>query len=262
MKAVIPVAGYATRLYPLTEHTAKALLPVGQKEILAHFLDKLESYGSFDEVVLVSNDKFFTAFTKWANRQPYSFSLRVINDGTTSNENRLGAVGDFVLGLEALGSHDDHVLISAGDGMFEDSFAGLFGLFTQANATVIATKKSSPEVCRRCGVAEIDEEQRLISFVEKPEHPPSDLVGIMTYVVHRDHVRFLHEAYRAWSRPDEMNAGEAVRYLVEQGAEIYAYTVEGAWFDVGTKEHLEEARRHFSSNNKHYETNKNPKIFT
>lgn len=245
MKAVIPVAGYATRLYPLTENTAKALLPVGGKEILAHFLDKLEGLGGFDQVVLVSNDKFYEAFTAWAAEQSYSFSIKVVNDGTTTNENRLGAVGDFVLGLQALDGEPDHVLISAGDGIFEDSFEAMLAMFQLGNSSIIATKESPIEVCRRCGVAEVDSENRLVSFVEKPQTPPSNLVGIMTYIIHRDHTPHLYKAYQNWSHEHEMNAGEAIRYLVEVGAPLFAYPIAGAWFDIGTIDHLEEARRHF-----------------
>jgi glucose-1-phosphate thymidylyltransferase len=245
MKAVIPVAGYATRLYPLTENTAKALLTVGGKEILAHFLDKLEGLGGFNQVVLVSNHKFYEAFTAWAAEQSYSFSIKVINDGTTTNENRLGAVGDFVLGLQALDGEPDHVLISAGDGIFEDDFEKMMQAFRVGDASIIATKESPLEVCKRCGVAKVDAKNRLISFVEKPELPPSNLVGIMTYMIHRDHVPHLHAAYQNWEHSHEMNAGEAIRYLVEVGAPLFAYPIAGVWFDIGTIEHLEEARRHF-----------------
>ncbi len=249
MKAIIPVAGYATRLHPLTENKAKALLEVGDKEILAHFLDKLEVLGVFDKVVLVSNDRFYLDFVQWAENQKYTFEIVVLNDKTTSNENRLGAVGDFILGLREAGD-EDHVLISAGDGIFEDSFADMLALFQEKQQSVIATKKSPIEICRRCGVAGVDEFGKVTHFVEKPEVPPSDLVGIMTYLIHSDHLPHLHNAYVAWESEKEMNAGESISYLVNAGASIYAYPIKGAWFDIGTHEHLEEAKEFFGKKNK------------
>jgi glucose-1-phosphate thymidylyltransferase len=243
MKAVIPVAGYATRLHPLTIDRPKALLEVSGQSILDHFFSKMAASGDFDEVVIVSNDKFFSHFQSWATQASYPFPITVVNDGTTSNEDRLGAVGDFILGLEHLSSID-HVLISAGDGMFEDDFQELFKLFKDKGTSIVATKQMPREVCQRCGVAGVDDQGKITSFIEKPSEPPSDLVGIMTYLIHKDDVQHLHEAYAAWENDHEMNSGEAIRHLITK-SNIYSYPVQGAWFDIGTPEHLEEARRYF-----------------
>lgn len=244
MKAVIPVAGYATRLHPLTIDRPKALLVIQGKTILDHFVEKMHKYGDFDEVVIVSNDKFFTHFDQWANQASYPFKIKVINDGTTSNDDRLGAVGDFILGLNQLSSLD-HVLISAGDGMFDDDFQELFKLFTEKGTSIVATKQMPREVCQRCGVAGVNGNGKITSFVEKPIEPPSDLVGIMTYIIHKDDLQHLHDAFDAWESNQEMNSGEAIRHLVAT-TDVYSYPVKGAWFDIGTHKHLQQAEKYFS----------------
>ena len=118
MKCILLVAGYATRLYPLTKDKRKSLLDVAGKTILEHSLNKIARISIVDEVILVSNDRFANQFTEWVNGYSSNIPISVLNDGTTSNETRLGAIADLQLAIENCSINDD-ILVMAGDNLFD-----------------------------------------------------------------------------------------------------------------------------------------------
>ena len=173
MKVILPVAGYATRLYPLTENQPKALLKLGPKLMVEHILDKLKSIEEIDQIFLVTNEKYYQNFVDWANNYN-SPKIKVLNDGTTSNEDRLGAVGDVNFAIEK-GNIDDDVIVIAGDNLFGLDMQRFINFSKEKDSSVFAAfdLKDPQKLAKKFGTVEIDENFKVIGFEEKPEHPKS-----------------------------------------------------------------------------------------
>jgi glucose-1-phosphate thymidylyltransferase len=169
MKAIVLCAGFGTRMYPLTKDRAKPLLPVAGKPIVGHLLDQLTATRAVDESIIVTNERFHSQFVAWSHGR-----FPVLNDGATDDDNRLGAVRDLAW---ALGERDVRapVLVAAGDNLFRDTIAPFVADFLAAPRNLILRyRERDPDELKRTGVAEIDEDGRLVRFVEKPEAPPSE----------------------------------------------------------------------------------------
>ena len=174
MKCIILAAGYATRLYPLTKDRAKPLLEVAEKPIIVHILEKIEKVDSVDEVIVVTNDKFYGQFSSWAEQYSSSKKITIINDGTTTNDNRLGAIGDIQYVLEQLNIQDD-LMVLAGDNLFDFELTDYVEFFKHVGTDCItAYKEDNMDQLKRAGVVEIDEEGKVLSFEEKPQNPKSE----------------------------------------------------------------------------------------
>lgn len=172
MKCLILAAGYATRLYPLTENFPKPLLKVGEKSILDHLVDDIASCGLVDEFVVISNHKFASFFRDWAaSRQDVKVS--VVDDGTSTNETRLGAVCDIKYAIDTLGLADD-MLVIAGDNVLDFSLVR-FIEYVRSKGTSCIMRYYEPDEARlhKSGIVEIDADDRILSMEEKPEQPKS-----------------------------------------------------------------------------------------
>ncbi|HSS80427.1 MAG TPA: nucleotidyltransferase family protein, partial [Gaiellaceae bacterium] len=185
MKAVILAAGYATRLYPLTLDRPKALLPVAGRPMVEHLLLQLEGVEGLDAIHLVTNSKFAGAFRDWADGWDGQ-EVQIVDDGTDDEESKLGAIGDLELTIrvEAI---DDDLLVLAGDNLFSESLAP-FGAFGRAkDAPAIGVYDVGDlEAIRRYNAIELDDDDRLTYFEEKPEQPRSTLTGIALYFYPRE----------------------------------------------------------------------------
>ena len=169
MKCIVLAAGYATRLYPLTENQPKPLLKVAGKSILDHAMEKIDRVKEIDEVIIVTNDKFASHFEEWKKAVTYSKALTVVNDGTLTNDTRLGAIGDIQFVIDQL-RIDDDLMIIAGDNLFEFELADFASFFYDKASDCITTYHEANEAqLKRAGVIEIDEASRVLSFEEKPE---------------------------------------------------------------------------------------------
>ncbi|MBR0443052.1 MAG: NTP transferase domain-containing protein, partial [Clostridia bacterium] len=155
MKCLILAAGYATRLYPLTENFPKPLLQVQGKTILDHLIEDIDTMGAVDEYVVISNHKFAHHFDAWAKKK--SQKITVVDDGTSSNETRLGAVRDIQFAIDALGLDDD-MLVIAGDNLLDFSLTK-FIAYAQDKKTscIMRYFEESEQKLHKCGVVEIDE---------------------------------------------------------------------------------------------------------
>ena len=236
MRALVLAAGYATRLRPLTENVAKELLPVGGRPIVDWILDKIGEVHEVDEVHLVTNARKAAWFRDWAGDR----RVTIHDDGTTSNDDRLGAIGDirFVLDSGALG--DDDVLVIAGDNLFEFSLADYVAFWrAKGRASAVAVRDiASRELASKYAVVDLDGADRVVSFVEKPDDPLSTLIATATYVFHRDHVALVPRYLDDGNPPDQ--PGRFVAWLHAREP-VYGYRFDERWFDIGDSEQLLEA---------------------
>ena len=230
MKALILAAGYATRLRPLTESIPKQLLPVGGRPMVDWILDRIAET-SADEIHLVTNARFASDFERWAEGK----DVQVHDDGTTSNEDRLGAIGDIqFVGL------DDDLLVIAGDNLFDYSLADYEAYWRQhTGASCVAVLDvGDPELAKKYGIVDVDEDDRVVGFVEKPEHPPTTLCATATYFYDREHVRMVTTYLAEGNPPDQ--PGNLIAWLHTR-APVYAYRFQGEWYDIGDRDQLLEA---------------------
>ena len=243
MNAVILAAGYATRLYPLTLDRPKALLPVAGRPMVEHLLLRLEGVEGLDAIHLVTNSKFAGAFREWAAGWDGK-EVQIVDDGTSDEETKLGAIGDLELTIRAA-AIDDDLIVLAGDNLFSESLAP-FGAFARAKAAPVigVYDVGDLEAIRRYNSITLDEDDRLTYFEEKPEHPRTTLTGIALYFYPRKSLGAVREYLAAGNNPDQ--PGRLVEWLYPREP-VYAWRVPGRWYDIGSAETLAEADRAFSA---------------
>ena len=222
MKCILLCAGYATRLFPLTQNFPKALLKVGQRAIIDYILEKVNKIDEVDKIYLVTNAKYSEHFTNWANEKNNVKPITVFNDGTTSNDDRLGAIGDiqFVIDNSKL---EDDILVIATDNLFDFELKDFYDFYKT---------KNSPCVCVR---KEDYENNKVIQFEEKPADPKGEFAVYAEYIYPRDVVPEIKKYL------DEGNScdapGNLITYLYNKFP-TYAYEFTGDCHDVGTHEAL------------------------
>ena len=237
MKQIILAAGYATRLYPLTQNTPKPLLPVGGRPMLEHVLDSSEAIGGIDHTYIVTNDKFAGHFEDWRRTQPHR-TCTVVNDGTTSNEDRLGAIGDLHWVIEQHGIDDD-LLVIAGDNLFTGDLSGFGARCRETQTPVLGVYDvGSLEEATKYGVVAVNDTGQISSFEEKPAHPQSTLIGIALYYYPRAVLAEIRRYIAEGNNPDQ--PGRLIQWLYPQQP-VHTWTVPGNWLDIGSKETLEAA---------------------
>jgi glucose-1-phosphate thymidylyltransferase len=247
VKAVILAAGYATRLYPLTLDQPKALLSVGGRPMVEHLLLRLSGVNALDEVFLVTNSKFAGEFRVWAegwDADAAQNSVRIVDDGTRDEESRLGAIGDLDVTIRE-SAIDDDLLVLAGDNLFSESLAPFADFGREKGAPALGVYDVEDlEAIRRYNAIELDSDDRVTFFEEKPERPRSTLTGIGLYFYPRPFLGLVREYLDGGNNPDQ--PGRLVEWLYPR-VPVYAWRVPGRWYDVGSKETLAEADRAFAS---------------
>ena len=247
MKLVVLAAGYATRLYPLTLDRPKALLEVAGRPMVEHVLARLAPIAEIDGVYVTTNAKFARHFRAWADAyEPprAGLDITIVDDGTASEETRLGAIGDLHLVLTEHALEDDLVVV-AGDNLFSEDL-GEFGRFAlERRAPVLAVYDVGDlELMRKYSAIEVDSEGRITSFVEKPERPTSTVTGIALYFYPRESLPLVRRYVDEGNNPDQ--PGRLVQWLYPRVA-VYTWHVPGLWFDIGAAEELDEADRTLSA---------------
>lgn len=237
MKAILLAAGYATRLRPLTETVAKPLLPVGGRPLVDHLYDKLVEVPEVDAIHLVTNHKFAASFEAWAKTRTGRLAVTVHDDGTRSNEDRLGAIGDMQLTIDRAHLGGEDLLVVAGDNLFEFSLRALvdFGRDRPGASVVPLLDCPDLELVSEYNTVELDASGRIVSFVEKPPRPTTHLVAIATYLYRAAHVALIPEYLASGGSPDQ--PGNLVAWLVPR-VPVLGYRFEGAWLDIGNHEQL------------------------
>ena len=246
MKLIILAAGYATRLYPLTLNQPKPLLEVAGKPMVEHVLDNLAGIEEIDHVHVVTNDKFAGHFQRWADAYGAGRSgvgFTIINDQSTDDSNKLGAIGDLnlVLTREEI---DDDIIVVAGDNLFSESLADFARVAREKNAPVLAVYDVGDlEEIKKYNSIEVDEEGRITFFEEKPAHPKSTLTGIALYYYPQSTLPLIRQYVEEGNNPDQ--PGRLVQWMYPR-TPFHTWKAPGIWYDIGSKENLEEASRIFA----------------
>ena len=231
MKCLILAAGYATRLYPLTENFPKPLLKVQDKTILDWLLEDINGAGLVDQYVVITNHKFAEHFRKWAST--HTLPIKVLDDGTETNETRLGAVRDIQFAIDELGLNED-MLVIAGDNLLNFSLQG-FIRYAQDKKTTCIMRYWEPDVNKlhKTGVAEVDETDRVVGMEEKPTSPKSNWCIPPFYIYKAADVPLVKKGIECNCGVDA--PGSFIAWLFTQTT-VHAYEMPGRRFDIGNLE--------------------------
>lgn len=244
MKNIVLAAGYATRLYPLTKNFPKPLLEVAGKTILDRLLDDIDSIEDINEHIIISNHRYIESFENWKKGSKLKNPITIIDDGSISNETRLGAVKDIQFAIEKLGIDDD-LLIVAGDNIIDFSFQGFVDEFKRRNAAmVMCNYEEDMGTLQRCGVMVPDEDFRVLSMEEKPKEPKSNWCVGPFYIYKRDELHYIKEGIESGCGTDA--PGSFVCYLCEK-TPVYAMKITGNRYDIGTMESYEQVKEIFKN---------------
>ena len=240
MKCLILAAGYATRLYPLTENFPKPLLQVGEKTILDWLVDDIDTAGMVDEYVVISNHKYAHHFDAWAKTK--AMKVTVVDDGTDSNETRLGAVKDIQFAIDKLGLDDD-MLVIAGDNVLDFSLTKFLGYAKEKGTSCIMRYyEPSEQKLTKCGVVQVDENEKILGMEEKPARPKSHWCCPPFYYYTRQDARLVGKGIEAGCGTDA--PGSYIAWLCTQTT-VHAMEMPGSRYDVGNLESYNKIRAEY-----------------
>ena len=238
MKCLILAAGYATRLYPLTENFPKPLLAVGEKTILDWLVDDIHTAGVVEEYVVISNHKYAHHFENWAKKKKQK--ITVLDDGTDSNENRLGAVRDIQFAIETL-KLDDELLVIAGDNVLDFSLTTFIRYaLEKGTSCVMRYYEASVEKLKKTGVAQVDENDRLVAMEEKPPQPKSNWCIPPFYYYTRSDAAMVAEGIRCGCGVDA--PGSFIAWLCTHSP-VHSMEMPGSRYDVGNLQSYEAVQK-------------------
>ena len=231
MKCLILAAGYATRLYPLTENYPKPLLKVGEKTILDWLVDDIDTLRCVDEYVVISNHKYAGHFAQWAAGKPQK--ITEVDDGTSTNETRLGAVKDIQFAIDRLGL-DDEMLVIAGDNVLDFSLTKFIAYAEQKRTScVMRYYEGDVARLRRSGVAQVDENDRILALEEKPAEPKANWCTPPFYFYTKADARLVKVGIEAGCGTDA--PGSYIAWLSAQ-VPVHAMEMPGSRYDIGNLE--------------------------
>jgi len=238
MKNIVIAAGYATRLGELTRNFPKPLLKIGRSTILGRMLDDIDRISDIDEHIIITNHKFAPIFDQWRQEQHYTKPITIVDDGTDSNETRLGAVCDLLYAMEQL-SLDDDLLVVAADNLLFFSFQE-FVDFAKSKATscIMCHEQPSIERLQRTGVVEVDSQWRVLGMEEKPQEPKSHWAVPPFYIYLKKDLPLVRHAVADGCGKDA--PGNLAHYMVEHTA-MHAWPMSAGRFDIGSLDTYYEA---------------------
>jgi glucose-1-phosphate thymidylyltransferase len=238
MKALILAAGYAKRLWPLTLEQPKPLLIVGKKPMVEHITEKLEEIRAIDTIYVVTNNKFYKNFLEWAKRYNGEKKIEIINDGTMTEEEKLGAIGDIHFAVKQK-NIDDGLFIIAGDNLIDFDIFRLVDKSEENNASAIGLYKlTTADEAKKFGVVAVDFYDKITEFEEKPQKPKSTLIATACYFLIKEDLEELEVCINEKKKPDNM--GEFIKHL-SQRKPVYGVIYESGWADIGSMEQLKAA---------------------
>jgi glucose-1-phosphate thymidylyltransferase len=233
-------AGYATRLRPLTENVAKPLLPLAGRPMLEYLYEKLAAVEGVDEVHVVTNSRFAADFRAWAEAGDRPTPVFVHDDGTTSNEDRLGAIGDIRFVLDAAGLRGQDLLVIAGDNLFDFELRDFVEFWRSKGdgSAICVHDVGELELVREYSMVELADDDRVTFLVEKPSEPTSTLAAIAVYLYRAEHAALIDDYLAEGNPPDQ--PGRFVVWLYPR-VPVYGYRFAGEWLDIGNREQLLDA---------------------
>ncbi len=245
MKALILAAGYAVRLYPLTKQYPKPLLEIGGKAIIDYIIDKIECLDEVDEIVIVTNSKYFPLFKKWAAKKKTVKKISLIDDLTSTLEDKRGAIGDMDFAINAV-KINDGLLVIGGDNLFEGSLKDflLFAKKIKSYPVIGIYDIKDLKQADKYGVIKLDKKNKVIDFKEKPKVPESSLVAMCLYYFPKAKLRLVKEYLSS-----KKNKSDATGFYIDwlsSNYSVYGFVFKKQWYDIGDKSFLNKAKQSFS----------------
>ena len=246
MNALIIAAGYATRLYPLTLNQAKPLLTVGGQPMIEWVVDQLTPIRSLEQIMVITNAKFAANFSAWAmdyRKRKGATEFRIVNDGSTSDADKLGAIGDICFVLKKEGIAQTDLLVVAGDNLFSEPLSEFAAFASEHPATLGVYDVKSLEQAKKYNQLMTNPAGILTDFEEKPANPTSTLCGIALYYYKPAALRLFDTYVMEGNNPDQ--PGRFIQWLYQR-LDVFTYPISGQWYDIGSHEMLKEADTLFS----------------
>ena len=262
MKNIVIAAGYATRLGELTKNFPKPLLKIGDSTILGRMLDDIDRIDDIDEHIIVTNHKFAHFFEDWAKEQNYKKPITIVDDGTETNETRLGAVCDLLLVIDQLsgressnnklsnskssnGQLNEDLLVVAADNLLFFSFQEFVDFAKEKKTScIMCHEQPSKEKLQRTGVVELDEDWRVLGMEEKPQDPKSHWAVPPFYIYRKEDLDLLRHSVENGCGKDA--PGNLAHYMVEHTT-MHAWPMSAGRFDIGSLDTYYEAVERFGS---------------
>ena len=245
MKNIVIAAGYATRLGELTRNFPKPLLKIGESTILGRMLDDIDRIPEVDEHVIITNHKFAPIFDAWVEKQRYTKPVTVVDDGTFTNETRLGAVCDLLFAMDKL-DIDDDMLVVAADNILEFSFKAFVDFaYAKQTSCIMCHEQSSVEKLQRTGVIVVDRDMKVLNMEEKPQIPKSTWAVPPFYVYLKKDLDLVRHAVENGCGKDA--PGNLAHYMVEHTT-MHAWPMSAGRFDIGSLDTYYEAVEKYGKN--------------
>ena len=242
MKNIVIAAGYATRLGELTRNFPKPLLKIGQSTILGRMLDDIDTIPEIDEHIIITNHRFADIFRQWAAEQAYTKPITIVDDGTETNETRLGAVCDLLYAMDQL-AIDDDMLVVAADNLLFFSFREFVDFASEKGTScIMCHEQPDIEKLRRTGVIVVDDQMRVLNMEEKPEHPKSNWAVPPFYIYKKQDLAIVRGSVADGCGKDA--PGNLAHYMVEHTV-MHAWPMSAGRFDIGSLDTYYEAQKLF-----------------
>lgn len=243
MKNIVIAAGYATRLYPLTENFPKPLLKIGESTILGRLIDDIDRIDEVSEHIIVTNHKFTPHFIKWAEELETAKPVHILDDGTETNEMRLGAVRDLLLAIEKY-EIDEDILVIAADNILEFSFKGFVEDFKKRQTSMIMCHHESEiKALQRTGVIVVDDNMKVLQMQEKPQNPLSNWAVPPFYIYKKNDLPLIRNCLENGCQFDA--PGNLAHYLCSKTS-VHAWPMPGKRHDIGTLDSYYKAQEIFA----------------
>lgn len=239
MKNLILAAGYATRLYPLTENFPKPLLKIGDNTILGRLVMDIDAIKGIDAHIIVTNHKFAGYFKEWSEQIETDHPIYIVDDGSTSNDNRLGAVNDLLLALEIKHINDD-ILVAAADNVLDFSLKGFVDFFNEKKSScIMCHNEPNVTALQRTGVIAVDDNWKVLEMQEKPQKPISNWAVPPFYIYSKTDLPIICTAMQ--NACDFDAPGNLAHFLVDK-TNIYAWHMMGQRYDIGSLDSYEKTK--------------------
>ncbi|MCX7871897.1 MAG: nucleotidyltransferase family protein [Verrucomicrobiae bacterium] len=247
MVGLILAAGYATRLYPITLTKSKCLLEVGGKPMIDYVIEKLLPLKEISKIYIVVNQKFYADFENWLNtikNIPCGKAIELVNDGSTDDSNKLGAIGDIQYVIDHKNISDGMIIV-AGDNLLTEPINELVRQAQTKNTPILGIYElgSLKDVHKYSSVV-VDADGKLLEFTEKPTNPSSSRIGIALYY-YPTHILPMFKQYLD-EKQNKDQPGRFIQWLYKK-TPVYTYEIHGKWFDIGDTTVLSEVENYLLS---------------